>query len=278
VVTGLPSAADPATGGQASGPSDVAPTKDGLLVTVGLGADPASRAGLPPQLQDVGWLLRADPHSGATKRVADIAGFEGKENPDGTRPDSNPNAVLAVDGGAVVVDAGGNSLLKVTGDKVTLLATFPARPQTVGVAIPDGPPVGSQIPADAVPTSVAKAHDALVVGELTGFPFAKGGAQVYRVAKGVSVQATGFTTIIDLEVSGNGTVYVLELAEDGLLAVPPGAAPVGRLVRLGNDGGPAETVAELPAPGGLAIRGDTAYVTTNSTSAGAGEVVSVPLH
>jgi hypothetical protein len=278
VVTGLPSSAAPETGGEAIGPSDVAETDAGLLVTVGLGADPATRAGLPVELQDVGWLLLADPDAGTVERLADIAGFEGEVNPDGGLPDSNPNAVLAGDGVAVVVDAGGNSLLAVTDEGIDVLATFPARPQTVTVQIPDGPPLGSQIPTDSVPTSVAAAHDALVVGELTGFPFAPGGAQVYRVADEVSVQATGFTNIVDVEVDDNGTVYVVELAQDGLLSVPPGAAPVGRLVRVGNDGGPAETVAELPAPGGVAISDGIAYVTTNSTSAGAGQVVAVPLH
>lgn len=278
VVTDLPSSADPATGGQAIGPSDVAETDGGLLLTVGLGADPAQRDALPPELADLGRLLLADPDVGSVGRLADIAGFEATANPDGALPDSNPNAVLAGDGVAVVVDAGGNSLLAVTDDGIEVLATFAPRPQPVTVPIPDGPPLGTEIPADAVPTSVAAAQDALVVGELTGFPFAPGGAQLYRVGDDVSVQARGFTNVVDVEVDGNGTVYVVELASGGLLSVPPGEAPTGRLVRVGNDGGPAETVAELPAPGGVAIRDGIAYVTINSTSAGAGEVVAIPLH
>jgi hypothetical protein len=135
VVTGLPSWAGQGTGAQAAGPSDVAPTDHGLLVTVGLGRDPAERAGLPAAFQDAGWLLRADPRSGRTDRVADIAGFEAAKDPDGAGPDSNPNAVLANGDGAVVVDAGGNSLLRVSKKgQVGLIATFPSQ-QQVG---PDG--------------------------------------------------------------------------------------------------------------------------------------------
>jgi hypothetical protein len=133
------------------------------------------------------------------------------------------------------------------------------------------------VPAQSVPTSVTRDGGAYVVGELTGFPFAKGGAQLYRVRGGQpDVLASGFTNVIDVETGPRGALYVLEIAKDGLLAAPPGQAPVGRLVRVGRDGAQ-QAVAEFPAPGGLAIRGSTAYVSTNSASAHTGQVVAVPL-
>jgi hypothetical protein len=279
VVTGLPSRATAGTGTEAAGPSDVAPSGKSLLVTVGYGGVPADRAALPAEFQDAGWLLKADPENGTTERFADIAGFEGTDNPDGEAPpDSNPNAVIARGGGAVVADAGGNSLVAVSRKgAVSLLATFPPRPQTVGVQVPEGPPVGAQIPAQAVPTSVTRQDGSYYVGELTGFPFAKGGAQIDRVRGGeVSVRAGGFTNVVDVEAGPKGALYVVEIAKDGLLASPPGQPPVGQLLRLDADGS-VTVVAELPAPGGVAIRDGSAYVTTHSTEAGAGQVVRVDL-
>src|SRR4051794_28778525 len=280
VVTGLPSFAGQGTGAQAAGPSDVAPSGRGLLVSVGLGRNPAERAKLPAPFQDAGWLLSADPRSDRTTRVADIAGFEATADPvkDPRGPDSNPNAVLATGSGAVVVDAGGNSLLRVSRKgQVGLIATFPTRPQTVGVQVPGGPPVGATVKAQSVPTSVTRAGGAYVVGELTGFPFAKDGAQLWRVdGSQPEVLASGFTNLIDVETGPHGTLYVLEIAKDGLLSAAPGQAPVGQLLRVGRDGAQ-QVVAELPAPGGLAIRGSTAYVSTNSSAAHAGQVVAVPL-
>jgi hypothetical protein len=277
VVEGLPSNAGEG-GASALGPSDVAPGRRGLLVTIGYGGDPAARATLDPKFQDTGWLLSANPSTGTTRRLADIAGFEGSANPDGVSPpDSDPNAVIADGSGAVVVDAGGNSMMRVSrSGAVSLIATFPTRLQTVGVAVPGGPPVGAQIPAQSVPTSVTKSGGGYVVGELTGFPFAQGGAQVYRVTRGQpNVLAEGFTNIIDVEVA-SGSLYVLEIAKDGLLSAAPGTVPTGALLRVNRDRS-VTTLAELPAPGGLAVRGNTAYVTTNAVLPGAGQVVAVPL-
>jgi hypothetical protein len=282
VVTGLPSAAA-AGGAAASGPSDVALLDGDLLITVGYGGDPAARAALPAEFQDVGWLLRADEEGGATERVADVAGFEGSQNPAGGPMDSNPNAVLVAGGRVLVVDAGGNSLLRVRPDEdggsVSTVATFASRPQTVPpTAPPGGPPAGSQIPAEAVPTSVTEDDDGYVVGELTGFPFAPGGAQLYRVASGADPEgiATGFTNVVEVE-SADGVLYVVELARDGLLATPPDQAPVGRLLRV-DPGGGTEVVADgLIAPGGVAVESGNAYVSTGSVLPGGGQVVMIPL-
>jgi hypothetical protein len=45
--------------------------------------------------------------------------------------------------------------------------------------------VGTRVPAEAVPTAVAVGPDgAYYVSELTGFPFSKGAARIWRVAPG----------------------------------------------------------------------------------------------
>ena len=77
------------------------------------------------------------------------------------------------------------------------------------------------IPMQAVPTSVEEGPDRqYYVGQLTGFPFPVGGANVYRVNPRTgdqTVVARGFTNIMDLAFGRDGTLYVLEIDHDGLL-------------------------------------------------------------
>ncbi|MGI6870982.1 ScyD/ScyE family protein [Amycolatopsis sp. 3B14] len=269
VLSGLPSLAA-RDGSGAIGPSDVSFLgKGNMYVTVGLGANPALRTNLPPKGQQfMGWLLRNG------KPVADIAGYEATANPDGGEPDSNPNSVLALPGGRVVADAGGNSLLWVP-DKggIHTIATFPTRMATG--------PDGSQIPMQSVPTSVALGPDgALYVGELTGFPFPKGAARVYRVVPGKAPQvyAEGFTNIIDIGFA-QGKLYVLEIAHNGLLS----GDPTGALIQVGKNGAQHIVTQQLTMPGGLALRDGKAYVSNCGAcpnppgSPGSGSVVRVGL-
>jgi sugar lactone lactonase YvrE len=128
----------------------------------------------------------------------------------------------------------------------------------------------------AVPTTVAQGPDgALYVGQLTGFPFPVGGARVYRVVAGQAptVYADGFTNIIDLAFGPDGTLYVLEIATNGLL----GGDLTGRLVKVRPDGAKTTILADpLVAPGGLAVGADGAlYVTNRSIFAGNGEVLRI---
>lgn len=271
VVTGLPSIADP-DGHNAIGPSDVAGSS---YFTVGLGADPALRASLPPLAQQAsGWLLRNKKHG--WRQVADIAGFEAVANPDGGVPDSNPQSVLDVHGGFYVADAGGNSLVRVSSSgRVSTVAVFPD--QLVEAPPFLGLPPGTKIPSQAVPTSVVRGPDgAYYVGTLTGFPFAPGTARVFRVVPGKApkVFAAGFTNIIDLAFGRDGKLYVLEIAHNGLLS----GDQTGALIRVGR-GGSQKIVASagLTAPGGLTIRGGSAYVSNCGTCPGTGTVVRIPL-
>lgn len=268
VVTGLPSLAGPG-GVQAIGPSDVSFQGNGNMdVTLGLGGDPgAIRPALPATGQKMGWLLRDG------KPVTDVAAYEAKADPDKIEINSNPNAVLALPGGQVVADAGGNSLLRVSDrGKISTLAVFPQR-------MVDAPPQlqlppGTKVPMQAVPTSVVRGPDgAFYVGELTGFPFPKGAARVYRVVPGHAPQvyAQGFTNIIDLAFD-KGKLYVLEISRDGLLS----ENQAGALIRVGDHGSQHVVTTNLTLPGGLTFRDGNAYVSDcGACPAGAGSVVRI---
>jgi len=277
VVTGLPSIADQ-TGAFAIGPSDVDFRGRRALATIGLGANPAVRAKLGAPGREMA-TVQTFTQRGAMTRLADIAPFEIATNPDGDQPgaavDTNPNSVYYEGDGAVVADAGGNSLLHVDEDgKVSTLAVFPF----VMVKAPAflGLPPGTKIPMQPVPTSVTRGPDgAYYVGQLTGFPFPTGRARVFRVVPGEDpeVYARGFTHITDLEFGDDGKLYVLQLSTRSLLDPNPGA---GRLYRL--DGGGVHTEiarGHLEFSLGLAIEANHIYVSDRSISPGGGRVLHI---
>jgi hypothetical protein len=265
----LPSLADEF--GSALGPNDVSPQGTGnLYVPVGLGDNPALRNTFPAEGQTFGWLVKGNP-SGNWKPVADISAFEASHDPDagqpGTAVDSNPYAVAAVPGGEAVADAGGNDLLWVDGSgDVSLLAVFPVR---------FVPFAGGPIPMQSVPTSVRVGPDgAFYVGELTGFPFPFGGANVYRVVPGhaPTVYASGFTDVIGIDFGPDGSMYVAEISHFGFLS----GDPAGGIWRVLPGGSKQLLTTSVVAPGGLAVGPDNAlYVSTCAFCANTGEVVKI---
>jgi len=276
VLTGLPSYGEQGTGNSAIGPSDVAFQGQGsMYVTEGLGLD-LDFSKTIPALDGMGKLLKKQGASGRLKVVADLARFEDADNPTGDEENVNPNSVLSTGSARVVADSGANDLLRVAADgTISVLATFPNRlvdaPPFLGL------PPGTQIPMDAVPTSVARGPDgAFYVGHLTGFPFPVGGANVYRIVPGQAPQvfASGFTNIIDIAFDERGTLYVLEIFQHGLLS----GDPTGALIRVDRGGGQHVVMSTgLITPGGLALRSGAAYVSNCGTCAGTGEVLRIPL-
>ena len=277
VLTKLPSIAAEGTGEQAIGPHDVVVEGSKKLVfTVGLGADPAVRN--DPQytaFKDMGTLRSATIGSKKTKLVADIAKHEARTNPI-HEADSNPVGFIRHGSGYVVADAGGNTLVGVS--KKGRMSTLAVFQDQLAFAPPFlGLPPGTQIPAQAVPTSVAKGPDgALYVSQLTGFPFEKGLANIYKVDKKgkVSVYASGLTNVTDLAFGPGKTLYAVQLSTEGLLT-----GPIGSVVAIPKGGGSTHTVVAqgLFAPYGIAIKGKTAYVTTGSVAPGVGEVIAIDL-
>jgi glucose/arabinose dehydrogenase len=224
------------------------------------------RAQIPEIGPSFGQLYKLSRHRGV-RAVADIAAYEAEANPDGGLPDSNPHSVTTRWGKPYVADAGGNSLLKVSrhGD-ISTVAVFPDQP----VAAPPGlPPM-----AQAVPTSVVVGPDgALYVGQLTGFPFVPGAANVFRIGKDgeVEVYASGFTNVTGIDFDRHGRLYVIEFASNGILS----GDPTGALIRVNPDGSRETLVSEgLVNPTGIVVgrKGDV-YVSNHGAEAGAGEVL-----
>jgi hypothetical protein len=276
IITGLASTAV-VTGTGATGPHDVAFDQAGrLAVIIGLAADPTLRDP-SPQLMNLGQLITAT-MTGTGK--IDVAAYEVVANPDGGAIDSNPYSLAAVDDGYLVADAGANALLHVsfTGT-ITTVAVFPS----IDVEFPPGS--GSMIPMEAVPTSVVVGPDgAYYVGQLTGFPYPVGGANVFRVVPGEepTVFQSGFTNIIDIDFDAAGNLYVLEMATNGLLS----GDTTGALIRITPHGLRTTLVTTgLFLPTGLVIGPDgAAYVSnfgifpaTPVQGPPSGQVVRIPI-
>ena len=286
VATGLPSAASPPdgilpAGSFATGPHDVSLQGRGqMFVTIGYGGDPGVRTtNLGPAGASFARLARAMA-GGVWSLQEDLGAYEAAANPAGDEVDSNPYGILALPGKQVVADAGANALNEVAANgNVATLAVFPDRMEPAPPFL-ELPP-GTEIPMDAVPTSVAVGPDGnYYVGQLTGFPFPVGGANVYRVpAQGGTpeVYAGGFTAIVDVAFGPDGSLYVLEIAKNGLLAAFIANDWTGALIRVAPDGTRTEIAAgALFAPGGVAVGSDGAiYVTNNSIFSGTGEVLRI---
>jgi hypothetical protein len=240
-----------------------------------MGIEPLPYAGDTSQF---GKLLQLG--RGGLSTVADPGAFEAATNPDGNQIDSDPYGLEANDRGAVMTDAGGNSVIKVRGDgTISLIAALPSQEAVAPPFL--GLPPGATVPAESVPTSVTRGPDgALYVGELTGFPFQEGLARVWRIVPGQAptVFASGFTNIIDMQFDHHGNLYVLEMARHGLLAADgPDGDFNGALIKVDRQGHQ-NTVASdgLTLPGGVAIdRAGHIFVTINSVMAGQGKVVRI---
>jgi hypothetical protein len=279
VLTGLPSVAE-AGGAASSGPVDVGFSGwTGYVLVSNPGGGTGTRKQLGPGASRFGKLLRVDLRG--IRAVADFPRFEEANNPDngdgaepGSEIDSNPNGLLVGRRSQLVADAGGNDLLKVDHKgRISVVAVFPSQV----VDAPDG----TEVPMQAVPTSVVKGPDgAYYVGQLTGFPFPVGGANVWRVVPGhkPKVFAAGFTNIIDIAFDRHGRLYVLEIATNGLLSAGENELPQGRLVRVNRDGSRTTLASEgLNAPGGFVLGHGAAYITNNSILSDAGQVVKVAI-
>jgi len=272
LVTNLPSLA--VNGGGATGPHDISFQGNRGYVTIGWGGNPDNRTELGDLGTQFGRIAVLLPNGRISLEPSDVAQYEVDHDPNGDAPDSNPYGILTLPGRRVVTDAGGNSLIEISANgNIDTLATFADR----FVTLPFPPfPVA---PMDAVPTTVAEGPDGyLYVGQLTGFPFPPGGANVYRVVDGKpEVYATGFTNIIDIAFDANGSLYVLELARNSLLS----GNLTGRLVRVDSEGAtPVEIQTDRPlfAPGGLAIgRDGDIYVTVGSVAPEIGQVLRLDM-
>ncbi|MDI1461056.1 ScyD/ScyE family protein [Catellatospora sp. KI3] len=281
VVTGLPSLAGD-DGSAALGPERLSFSGGRLLATVSLGGNTAMRDALGTGGAHLAHLLELRPGGSGTP-FADMLAFEAANNPDGPYGgvvDSNPWGLVSLDDGrTIVTDAASNDLVTVSATgQVSLLAVVP--PSQVPAPPFLGLPAGTLITSQSVPTGIVRGPDgAFYFGQLTGFPFPVGGANVFRItaAGALSTYATGFTNVIDVAFDRRGRLLVLSYAKDGLTSTLPGALPVGSLTRINADGTRQELAAgQLLAPGGLAVGPDDAiYVANNSVTAGQGQILRI---
>jgi hypothetical protein len=270
------------------------------LVVTGGGPPPdeegaaAASNGAPPPAS----LLRVLPWGGFTV-LADIGTYQqtdlDEDDIEGIPAESNPNGVAIHGRGALVADAAGNDLLHIGRlGAIETVARF--KPELVPFpAIPDPPPffppAGTPVPAEAVPTAVAIGPDGgYYVSELKGFPFVPGTSRIWRIEPGsrdavcdpespdsgaCTTFLEGFTAVIDLAWGSDGTLYVLEISKNLLLA-ESGGDPIGRLWAV-KDGERKEIVpGELLLPGGVAVAPNgTLYVTTGTFGPVEGTVVQI---
>jgi hypothetical protein len=207
-------------------------------------------------------IAESDPYGLLVERRR---GHGGDEGIDDRGPDENDDDAAGT--ADVVVDASGNSLLRVDEDgEISLLGVFPSRGTT--------PPRAT----DSVPTSVVRGSDgAYYVGELVGTPFTgltRQRSNVYRIVPGQDPYAptvfldgkvTGLNAIIDMAFQGDD-LYIVEH-----WTVSPTATPRdGKLVRLRCGGRPLvcdskpETIlAGLDGPTSVAFGPDGALYVTN---------------
>jgi hypothetical protein len=274
VLTDLPSILG--EGGDALGPSDIAFTGDQKFVlSIGLGGSEEFRAAFGDDGEQLGTLVSGKINHDGWSLFADVLAYEAAANPDDTDIDSNPTGLVRQGDGYLVADAGGNAVVRAS-HKGTF-TTIAVLPPGSALAPPFlGLPPGTQIPTDAVPTSVVQGPDgAYYISQLTGFPFEKGDANIWRVVPGQdpTVYASGLTNLTDLAFAPDGSLYAVEIATEGLLN-----GPIGSLVKVTPGASEHETIAGgLFAPYGVAFGNGAAYVTTCAVCVGGGEVIRVPL-
>ena len=280
IAAELPSLATP-DGSFATGVHDI--SFNGLgngYLTTGFAGDPADRTTFFGAAGSNFARLARMNVAGKFALAQDLGNYEAENNPTGDEVDSNPYSVLATAGKTVFTDAGGNALNQVSArGHIANLAIFPDR-MVLAPPFLELPP-GTLIPMDCVPTTVAQGPDgAFYVGQLTGFPFPVDDANVYRVPSDGGdpvVHQTGFTAVIDIAFGSDGSMYVVELAKNGLLAAFIDGDWSGSLIRVAPDGTRTEIAAGmLTAPGGVAVGNDGAlYVTNNSIFSGIGQVLRI---
>jgi hypothetical protein len=295
-IATLPSVPD-----QDLGPVDVAlspadPEGKRALYVVMSGPPPS--AGTP-----FATLMRVFP-DGRTSLVADIGAFQAR--PENLDPydqnvppfpeESNPNGLAALSAERVLVaDAASNSLLLITNHgHIKRIARFKPESLPWPEGLPFGPPPGTPVLVESVPTAVAIGpHGDWYVAELKGDPFIKGTSRIWRIRRG-SVDATcdpaapqkgpcrtvgtGFSSVIDLTFGRDGTMYVLEIAKNGLGDVFfHGGPPIGALWAVKHGQKTELGEGTLLFPGGVVQGEDRAlYVTTGAVfGPGAGAVVRV---
>jgi len=275
------------------GVTDISPIgRNSMWATIGASDDPETDEGQG--------LYRVS--KGEVRLIANLFAFEDANDPDEAGVDSNPFDVQSLGGNsALVVDAGGNDLLRVNNKgEVDVLAIFPDElVSTANIKALAGCPspapfcgLPPEMPAQAVPTSIAIGPDGYYyVGELKGFPAPTGESNIWRVAPGASealcgaspdcvkVFDGGFTSIIDLAFGPDGELYVAELDEASWAAVEIFGDGVGGTINACDLGALAcgEAATGIPILTAITFGKDgSLWATENALIPPLAEVVQIP--
>jgi hypothetical protein len=227
------------------------------------------------------WLLGADfvlyrkTFWGDPQPVANIAEYQLTDpDPDNQADDpseSNPYGLAVLpNGDALVADAAGNDVLRVTkrGD-ISTFARF--APELISTDHIPGFPAPF-IDSEAVPTSIAVGRDGVYVGQLQGFPFRPGTSEIYKIpfwadgavcdtdgpSKDCKVAVNDLTSIQDIALDKwSGKFYVYELAEEGAGAFEEGfetgVFPPAVLLEVRGDHRRELAAGQLSQPGGVTV-------------------------
>ncbi len=211
-----------------------------------------------------GWVLNTREYQATDPDPVDQEGNPTESNAYGL--------TIAPNGDALVADAAGNDIIRVTpdGDAWTVARFDVEATPTDHVGDPTLPPM---IDAEAVPTTVTFGPDGdIYVGQLKGFPFLPGTSNVWRIDADAAggrcsvntptsecgVYAGGLTAIQDIAFNTGGSrLYVLELAEGGVLEFEAGFGtgefPDAVLLELRGSRTRELAAGQLSEPGGIAV-------------------------
>lgn len=271
-----------------------------VSVRTGVGGAVAAVGGGPQNVdRRFDTVMRLSPRPG--RIIANIQAYR-NAHPDTTDLDQPPNptdsnayGIAALTGGrTLVTDAAGNELdLIGPGGGIQTVAKFPNAVVSTS-HLPPGilPPFVTEIPAEAVPTSVAIGPDGWwYVGELKGFPFTPGASRIWRVSPSArnvvcdpaatsgpcTVFATGLTSVTGIEFGPDGSLYAVEMIKNGVGNLFFGSSDlVGALIRI-KGGVKTELVpGQITLGADVAVARDgTIYVTDHSVIPGAGRVLAI---
>jgi plastocyanin len=211
IATGLPSTA---TGmGDVLGADDVAILGDQLYASVDGGGAVHGNADNPSGV----YRLLAD---GTSELVADLSAWT-RANPVAEVPgDDDPDAI----GYSMVADEAAGLLWVADPNLGQIVSVTPDGVITRVADLSAGHPVPTRMTPDG--------EGGVYIGTLTAVPFPDGAAKVMHVAADGTVSDvwTGLTTVVDVAVGADGTLYALEMST-GNLAEPPFLQPgSGRIV------------------------------------------------
>jgi len=281
VLSGIVSLAE-ASGFAALGLSGIDASQWGMF-----GVIDESAAGIPPEASkfvsaetlkrgkaQLGRLIGFD-EIGHYRTIADVGDFdfrwteEHKSLVPEQFPDANPYAVMHSGQSTWVIDAGANTLDRVSSwGEVHVEAFFP------------NPPV-----SDSVPTCIDRGPDgAFYVSDLTGAGNAPGAGVVFRVVPGQAptVWASGLGSVNGCGFGADGQFYAVELSTKNLIEAEPGNGAVVRVAP--HSTAPTPIVEGLSFPAGFAAARDgSLYVSNwciapaNSGGGPTGEVLRISL-